>query len=612
MDDTIRPKAAAKTVAVKSGTHSMTGKGSNKKSSVSAGSRSSTARVNTTTSRSTKRKTLAKEDLSTLLDKPLTDLWSDLAPLDRRMFRLQDGAPASGKTLRLKWSQLADQLDREGLLSKAQLKACGGTEALVERYELVRLHVQELFGAVDEATDRKDFKVLHAEGFDVYDLVGSKAEYVHPKDRDTAAARTAKKTKSGHSASGGADGKMDSATSEAVGETVTPPADPILIRSESEESEEIPWEEQIWGPGGIRPEELDGNGDYVGSMEQFLEDISAPMDDVIRSQEDISEFYEEVLTPVQPTDIILSDRASTINSDDHSTGHVERRIRHSASATLTESTPTASLSDSAVPVAKMTANMIDPETGLWEEQGSMSTSVTHEFDFAQKALPPGTLTSVSAELKRERQKKIHVSTKVLEDGLLLPNQMASQLPTNGSPHSEPMAPSAQLTKDLETQASNKPESASDIFTQQTRAKPAATTFQVFEDQAGSTPSVKGKVVLHPISPGTDVPKENFENDSDVDDHTSQASLEMFGARTQPHQRGVTASPLVTTRTQRNLELPALSRVARSLFGPSAQGALDETLASVSTSQAPHSSGHRVMTGAIGISASEEFSCVFRR
>ncbi|KAI4132027.1 MAG: hypothetical protein LQ347_002719 [Umbilicaria vellea] len=535
MDDTIRPKAAAKRAAVESGTHSMTGKGSNKKSSVSAGSRSGTARVNTTASGSTKRKTLAEEDLSTLLDKPLTGMWADLAPCDRRIFCLQAGAPASGKTLPLKWSQLADQLDREGLLSTAQLKACGGTEALVDRYELVRLHVQELFGAADEATDRKDFKVLHAEGFDVYNLVGSNVEYVHYNDRDVAAAQPAKKPKSDHNERGGADLQMNSDTAEEIGGTVTPTANPMLLRSESEESTEIAWEEQIWGFGGIRPEELDGNEDYVESMEQFREDVSAIMDDVTRSQEDISEAYEEALTPVQPTDIILSDHTSTTNSDDHSTGHIERRPRQSASASLTASTATSSLSDSAVPVAKMTADMIEPETGLWEEQVSMSNSVTHEIDIAQQSLPPGPLYSVLAKLERERQKKIHGFAKVVEDGMLLPNQVASRLRTNGSPHSEHMAASAQLTKDLETQASSKPELVTDIFTQQSGAKPAATTFQVFEDQAGSTPNMKEKFVLHPISPGTDVPKENLEDDSDVDDHTSQPLLETFGARTHDTQ-----------------------------------------------------------------------------
>lgn len=573
MDDTLRPKAAvkraaAKRAAVKSSTHSMTGKGSYRKGSVSAGSKASTASVNTmTTSRSTSHKIPAKQDLSTLLDKPLTDEWSDLATLDRRIFCLQRGAPASGKTLPFKWSQIVDQVGEEGLLSKAQLKACGGTEALIERYELVRLHVQELFGAADEASDWKDFKVLYAEGFDVYDLAGSEAEHVHPNARDTAGAQTATKPISDHSEGGGADVQMVSGIAEEVVETVTP-TEAMFLRSESEESEEIPWEEQIWGPGGVRPEELDGNGDYVGSVEQFREDVFALIDDVTTSQEDISEVYEEVLTPVQPTDIILSDRASTTNSDDHTTGRIERRTQQSTSATLTESTAASSPSDSAVPLAKMTANMIGPETGLREEQVSMPTSDTHETEFAQQSWPPGTLTSVLAELEREKQKKILLFTKVLENGPLLPIQMASQeetLQTNGGPHSLQIA-------------------------------------------SGSAPVLEKSIALHLISPGVDVPKENLEDDIDVDDHMRQPLLEITGARThdtQSHQRSVIASPSVAARTQRVPDLPARSHIARSLFGPFAQGALDEALASVTTSQVAHNKSLRAMTGATVVSASDD-------
>lgn len=543
MDDTMRPNAAAKRAAVTSSTPSMNGKGSNK-SSVSIGRRSSTANLRTTTSRSTRRKTSAKQEVSTLLDKPLENRWLDLAPFDRRIFRLQAGAPASGKTLPFKWHQLADQLDQEGVLTKAQLKACGGVKALIERYELVRLHVQELFGAADEATDRTDFNISHAEGFDVYDLVGSKAEYVHVKDRDTAAGHSAKKTKFGHREGGGADVQIDSGIAEDTDETVTPTAEHMLLRSESEESEEISWEEQIWGPGGIRPEEMDENGDYVERMEQSREDVSALIDDVLMSQDHISEVYEEDMSQMQPTDIILSDCAT--NSDGHSTSIAERGTQKSASADLIDSTVGPNLSKSAGPVANMTANMPDPATGLQGEQVFMS-------------------------VWQEKLKK------VLEHGQLLPVQMApkEEVPNpTGTPPSVVMAASDQLAKDLEIQASQEPEPVSHTSTQQIRVKPDVTSFQIFEDRAGSTPVVKKSIILQPLSPGTDVAKENFEDDSDTDDDSSRPT---------------------TSVGEVQLELPARSQIATSLFGPFAQAAIDDGLATAATSQAQHSSSLRVAT-----------------
>lgn len=561
MDLAMRPKAAAKRAAVKSSTASTTDIGSNKLL-LSGGSKSKTMALKTTTSKSVERKPAAKNipakrELSTLLDKPLAYAWSDLAPIDRRIFCLQAGAPAGGKTLPFKWPRLADQLDQEGLLTKVQLKACGGAKALLERYELVRLHVQGLFGAADEATDRTDFNILYAEGFDVYDLVGSKTAYVHPRDRDPVAEHTAKKSKVDHKESGGADSQTDTATAQDTQVPVAFAAE-RSPRFQSEESGEISYEEQVWGPGGFRPEELRDNGDYVGSMEQSREDVSALIEDVMSSQDDVSKVYEEHLSQMQATDIILSDRSSAARSDEHGTGGFEREPQDSGSAVLSEIKTAHYSSNFAIPVANMTGNMPDPQTGR-----------------------PVTL--------KEGPLKVTVN-----------------LPSQGD------AASDQLLKDLETQGSDGPEPGSSTFAQQSRAKWAVNSFQVFEDQDGSTPVVKKSVILHHLSPGTDIPKENFENDGDGDnDHTSQSMLGRFGARThhtQIHHRGVNASTSATERTQSELELPGRSPTTNSMFDPFTDGAADDSLATITTS-GTHRSSLYAPTNETIVSTSEDGSNV---
>ncbi|KAI9872715.1 MAG: hypothetical protein M1830_001267, partial [Pleopsidium flavum] len=88
------------------------------------------------------------------------------------------GAPVKGNTLPLTWSQLVNILYKERFITRKQLKACGGIEALKIRYEQVRLRMQTLFDARREPLDNKGFVVMYAEHFDVYDLSGSKAKYV--------------------------------------------------------------------------------------------------------------------------------------------------------------------------------------------------------------------------------------------------------------------------------------------------------------------------------------------------------------------------------------------------------------------------------------------------
>ena len=542
MDDAMRPKPAAKRAAVKFSTASTTDTGSNK-IPPGGGSKSKTMALKTTTSKSVERKPAvknipAKRELSTLLDKPLAYAWSDLAPIDRRIFCLQAGAPAGGKTLPFKWPRLADQLDQEGLLTKVQLKACGGAKALLERYELVRLHVQGLFGAADEATDRTDFNILYAEGFDVYDLVGSKTAYVHPRDRDPVAEQTAKKAKINHTESGGADLQTDAATAQDTQVPVAFAAE-RSPRSQSEESEEISYEEQVWGRGGFRSEELLDNGDHTGSMEQAREDVSALIDDVMSSPDDISTVYEEHLSQMQATDIILSDPSSAAHSDENGAGVLGREAQDSGSAALSEYGTAHYPSNFAIPVANMTRNMPDAETG--------------------RPVTP-------------------------KEG---PLRVVLNLP------SQEDAASDQLLKDLETQGSDGQEPGSSTVAQQSRAKSAVNSFQVFEDQYGSTPIVKKSVILHHLSPGTDIPKEKFENDSDGDDdHTSQSMLGSFGARTrhtQIHHRGVSASTSATERTQSELELPSRSPTTNSMFSPFTDGAVDDSLATITTSGTHRSS-----------------------
>ena len=86
---------------------------------------------------------------------------------------------------------------------------------------------------------------------------------------------------------------------------------------------------------------------------------------------------------------------------------------------------------------------------------------------------------------------------------------------------------------------------------------------VHEDPPGRTPLVKKIIGMNPASPGTDIPKENFEDDGSVD-HSSQ--VEMGTPRTHPHPE---AGGTPSTRRIRRLESAAIATPPyRPIFGGS--------------------------------------------
>ncbi|KAI9724108.1 MAG: hypothetical protein M1812_000827 [Candelaria pacifica] len=117
------------------------------------------------------------DDKKNPFTEPIPDDWHDFNDYDRRVYILQKGAPVDGNTLPIKWLLLVNVLIGENHFTKQQLKAWGGLKVIKERYEKVRLSLQVFWKAGEEAKNVNDFAVMYVEGFDVYDLSGSKTKY---------------------------------------------------------------------------------------------------------------------------------------------------------------------------------------------------------------------------------------------------------------------------------------------------------------------------------------------------------------------------------------------------------------------------------------------------
>ncbi|KAI9782625.1 MAG: hypothetical protein M1835_004000 [Candelina submexicana] len=129
-----------------------------------------------------KEKSPKPEDAENPFTQPIPSDWHDFNDYDRRVYVLQKGAPVDGGTLPIKWPLLVNVLVGEDYFSKQQLKAWGGLQVLKDRYEKVRVSLQSFWKAGEEAKSSKNFALMPAEDFDVYDLFGSTRKYRH-RDR---------------------------------------------------------------------------------------------------------------------------------------------------------------------------------------------------------------------------------------------------------------------------------------------------------------------------------------------------------------------------------------------------------------------------------------------
>ncbi|MCJ1367619.1 hypothetical protein MMC16_006753 [Acarospora aff. strigata] len=164
MDDTLRPKATAKRLVRFWET-----------SSILVGNDSDD-----------QEKLREVSDVDNPFLQPLRLEWEEFNPLDRRIYKIQKGARMEGNSLPHPWPEVASTLVKERLLTRKQLSAWGGVEALRERYERVRLRMITLFDAEEAPLNKEDFVVKYVEDYDVHDLQGSGTRYIRKAEVATA------------------------------------------------------------------------------------------------------------------------------------------------------------------------------------------------------------------------------------------------------------------------------------------------------------------------------------------------------------------------------------------------------------------------------------------
>lgn len=122
-----------------------------------------------TTSSSSSSTALPRIKFDNPFAKPISPDWGDLEVFDRRVYTLQKGAPFQGTTLPLEWTRIVRILVTQGFFTEAEFKAVGGLNALVSRYETIRLEIQGFFKSAPEPVDKRNWPIRYVEDLKVFE-----------------------------------------------------------------------------------------------------------------------------------------------------------------------------------------------------------------------------------------------------------------------------------------------------------------------------------------------------------------------------------------------------------------------------------------------------------
>ncbi|KAL9118508.1 MAG: hypothetical protein Q9187_004947 [Circinaria calcarea] len=394
-----------------------------------------------------------------LFTQPIEDDWLDLSDFDRRVYLLQRGSPIKGTAIPLKWSKVAEILISEKYLTRKQLKDWGGEVELRQRYERVRLQMEAFFGADKEPENRKDWKVYQMEGFEVYDLPSTYPAKPNGKGWGSQAEAT------------------DEREMESEDEMEDIDDDLIDHQLGSEiANRHLSARYQV---------QVDGLSDEPsGSMHEVRDELMDSIDEVTMTEGEVGRENEHHLGQLEVVDIVLSDRANTSIA----ASPLSKDWVYSTEAWQTTVAPMASVIQTSgieggeiiLPVASIENESAHDK--VWASSDpAADTSIKSARDDSVRGL------SESAALTRDLKGLFPHAAESFD--------AANPRETSQTQHTTPLN-----SKKMKRTASS------------------AATFTIHEDPEGTNLEVNERVALHPISPATDIPKENFgrTNHDDLD------------------------------------------------------------------------------------------------
>ena len=383
-----------------------------------------------------------------LFTRPIEVDWLDFSDFDRRVYLLQGGCPINGTAIPLKWSKIAQILISEKYLTRKQLKDWGGEIELKQRYERLRLQMVAFFGAEEEPENRKDWKVHHMEGFEVYDLPSTY--------------------------SGKVDGEGSESQSEATDE------EEMESQDEIEEVDEDLVNYQHGSNLANQVLSARSQAQAVGlsdelsrAAHEIQDELMYSIDEIMMTEGEVGREYEQHLGQREAVDIVLSEHGSTSGAASpfpndlvHST-----EVWQTTVAPMANTTETFGMEDGVIAVP---VESVETESVCGRVRASSGPAV----DTNPKSAGDGFVRGLSEPADLVRKDLLPHAAEDFD--------VASPRETYQTQHTTLVN-----TKRMKRTAS------------------LAATFTIHEDSDDTNLEVNENVALHPISPATEILKENF-------------------------------------------------------------------------------------------------------
>lgn len=515
MDSTLRPKAAAK--RMKSKLHSASASHtSNKTSSNSSSSaKTPTKKLAKVSSEFSPRRSVQAESESDFSDVPVAPAWShlrnpyrnrssvdwaEIQQMDRCVYLLQKGAPLHSNSVP-QFDVAKKVLFAEGVITLDELNSQEATELLRTRYESVRQGLEDFFDSKPEPVKKKDWILSKTEGFDVHDMKRGSKYWKHRKD-------------------GVVEGTKTSSSSNILG-FAAETAKQMTRKNDQEATDKIS-EEQDRDEGKV-PSNTNNEG----------------------LNPNISSFNRPRALEVDP------ERTTFVGHEDNGElGVIIETEDNLVESMRGEHVPSSIMSDAALeellfPIERdlkeETGQEVTTEVGSSDPRSSESAGLvpTHPNKTLDK--PNFIASETTATDLGTSSDRVLVGTVPFDKDKTAADIKVDSRDAFGGPRG-PQIPMAEIKT-------------------RKRKSRVEVAIAVHEDPPNRTPLVNKMVTMNPASPGTDIPKENLEDDVSLE-HSSQ--VEMGTPRNRRNFDSIWT--LSTRRVRRSRSATTSTPPYRSLFG----------------------------------------------
>ena len=384
--------------------------------------------------------------------------WTEIQDVDRCIFLLQKGAPVDSDTLPQDWTNdvFKKVLFDERIDILDELSSQDKIERLKNRYETVRLGLQSFFNSESEPANKNCWALSKTEGFNVYDTKSGSRYWRHQKDSVVK-------------------GTTIRTTANIIGST--PETTKHMIGNRNQEATDSIWEEQTEfetkGPTSIRNVTNGGNRSSKPCLK---------------------------LPPIKDVD---TERTTNFDREDHS----ERGAITETEDSLIESMRGDHFVFSITSDAALEELLLPAEQCMSERPNREAATnlVSREWTGSEPARivaahPDKTLNKFSSVGPKAKAMGLNTSSNHRVAEAVQINMEKTTSDDLGGPRGKCDEPQ---TPETQPKARKRKSSAGFAVT-------------VHEDLPGRTPLIKKIVRMNPVSPGTDIPKENLEGDDLVE------------------------------------------------------------------------------------------------